>query len=136
MPPICGWEVNIVFEVGPEELFPRYICSLNRSYKFDMQPYETWSERAANNFEDQLDNRDLVRLLIKIAMADATLREKKVLAAYFFNDEIFEEIANKEGVSRERIAQNYKKALKKIKAAAVKIGLPVSTEKYPHRWKL
>jgi len=72
------------FEVGPEELFPRYICSLNRSYKFDLQPYETWSERAADNFAEQLESRDLARLLIKTAMADATLREKRVLAAYFF----------------------------------------------------
>ena len=124
------------FEVGPEVLFPRYICSLNRSYRFDVQPYETWSERAANNFEEQLDNRALARLLIKIGTADTTLREKRVFAAYLFNGETFEEIADKEGVTRERIAQNYKKTLKKIMAAAVKIGLPVSTEKYPHPWKL
>jgi len=117
------------FEVGPEELFPRYICSLNRSYTFDIQPYETWSERAANNFAEQLENRNLARLLIKIGMTGATLREKRVLAAYFFNGEIFEEIANKEGISSARVIQNYKKALNKIKAAAVKIGLSVSTEK-------
>jgi len=117
------------FEVGPEELFPRYICSLNRSYQFDIQPYETWSERAAGNFVEQLGNRDLARLLIKMGMADATFREKRVLAAYFYKGENFEEIAGKEGVTRERVAQNYKKAMKKIKAAAVKLGLPVSIEK-------
>jgi len=129
MPPICGWEVNIVFEVGPEELFPRYICSLNRSYQFDIQPYETWSERAAGNFVEQFENRNLARFLIKIGMTDATLREKRVLAAYIFNGETFEEIADKAGVSPARVMQNYRKALKKIKAAAVKIGLSVSTEK-------
>ena len=77
------------FEVGPEELFPRYICSLNRSYQFDIQPYETWSERAAGNFVEQFENRNLARFLIKIGMTDATLREKRVLAAYIFNGETF-----------------------------------------------
>jgi DNA-directed RNA polymerase specialized sigma24 family protein len=124
------------FQVGPEELFPRYICSLNRSYKFDIQPYETWSERAANNFREQLENSDLARLLIKIAMADATLREKRVLAAYLFNDETFEEIADKEGVTTTRVTQNYRKALKRIVVAAVKIGLPVSPKKMPSPWEL
>jgi len=67
--------------------------SADSSYQFDIQPYETWSERAAGNFVDQLENRDLARLLIKIGMSDATLREKRVFVAYIFNDETFEEIA-------------------------------------------
>ena len=87
-------------------------------------------------FSEQLDNRALARLLIKIGMADTTLREKRVFAAYHFNDETFEEIADKEGVTVTRVKQNYRKTLKKIMAAAVKIGLPVCTEKYPHPWKL
>jgi len=109
---------------------------LNWPDNFDIQPYETWSERAANNFREQLENSDLARLLIKIAMADATLREKRVLAAYLFNDETFEEIADKEGVTTTRVTQNYRKALKRIVVAAVKIGLPVSPKKMPSPWEL
>ena len=116
------------FEVGPEELFPRYICSLNRSYKHEIQPYETWSERASNNFREQIENRDLARFLIKKGMLNATLREKRVLEAYLFNGETFYNIAAKEGISQNAITQTYKKSLKRIIAVAKEYGLPVKKE--------
>jgi transcriptional regulator with XRE-family HTH domain len=114
------------FRVGPEVLFPRYFCSLDRSHKFDIQPYETWSERAADNCGAQLENRDFAWVLIKKGMADATTREIRVFIAYLFNDETFAEIARKEQVSAARVADNFRRALWKIVNAAQKLGFPIN----------
>jgi transcriptional regulator with XRE-family HTH domain len=113
------------FEVGPEDLFPRYICSLNRSYKFEIQPYETWSERAAENCGVQFENQDLVRFLIKTGMAEATPRELRIFAACFFKNKNFAEIARTEEISSKRVIDYFKKSLRRIAAVAQKIGLPI-----------
>jgi transcriptional regulator with XRE-family HTH domain len=116
------------FNVGPEDLFPRYVCSLNRSYKFEIQPYETWSERAADNCGVQLENRDLAWLLIKKGMIDATPREIRVFIGYLFNNETFADIARKECVTTTRVIDNFKKSLRRITDAAQKTGLPIDTK--------
>jgi transcriptional regulator with XRE-family HTH domain len=117
------------FKVGPEDLFPRYVCSLNRSHKFDMQPYETWSERAADNCGAQLENSDLAWVLIKKGMANATSMEIRVFIDYIFNNETFADIARKECVSTTRVIDNFKKSLRRIVGAAQKLGFAIDAER-------
>jgi transcriptional regulator with XRE-family HTH domain len=118
------------FDVSPEDLFPRYVCSFNQSYKFEIQPYETWSERAADNCGVRLENHDLAWLLIKKGMADASSREKRVFIGYLFNNKTFTDIAHKECVTTVRIIQNFKNSLRRITDAAKKIGLPIDTKSW------
>lgn len=116
------------FEVGPEDLFPRYICSLNRTHKFDIQPYETWSERAADNCGEQFAAHDFAWFLIKTGLADATPREIRVFLAVLFYDETFSAIAHREGVTPSRISESFSKSFRRITAAAQKTGLPINTK--------
>jgi transcriptional regulator with XRE-family HTH domain len=116
------------FKVAPEDLFPRYLCSLNRSHKFEIQPYETWSERAADNCGEQFENRDLARLLLKKGMAGATPRERRILTRYIFNNETFADIARKERVTMTSVIANYKRSLRRMAKAALKLGSEIDAE--------
>jgi transcriptional regulator with XRE-family HTH domain len=120
------------FDVSPADLFPRYLCSLNRSYAFEIQPHETWSERAADNCGAQLENRDLARVLVKIGMENATPRERRVFKDCIFNNTSFTEIADKECLSLPCIVADFKKSLRRITKAAQQIGLPIDHD----RWML
>ena len=116
------------FKVCPEDLFPRHVCSLNRSHTFDVQPYETWSERMADNCGDQLENRDLAWTLIKRGLADATPMEIRVFTDFLFNNETFTDIARKECVSITRVIDNFKRALRRIVDAAQKLGFKTNAK--------
>jgi transcriptional regulator with XRE-family HTH domain len=118
------------FKVAPEDLFPRYLCSLNSSYKFDIQPYETWSERAADNCGEQFEIRDLARLLIEKGMADATPREIRVLTGYIVNNETFTDIAIKERVTMTTVIANYRRSLRRMAKAALKLGSKIDAERF------
>jgi len=117
------------FGVGPDDLFPRYVCTLDRTYKFEIQPYETWSERAAENCWAKFENHDLASYLIKVGLADATARELRIFKGHIFDSLPFTEIARKEGITGTRVAGIFAKTLSKIRAVAKKIGLPVANHK-------
>ena len=103
------------FEVGPEVLFPRYVCSLDRSFKHDVLPYETWSERVANGEVGKREKDRIIKQVVVIGFKILTQRERRILVCIYYNDESYEDIGKKEGVSRERIRQIVIKALRRLK---------------------
>ena len=110
------------FEAEPQDLFalPRHT-----PYAFDILPYETWSERTADNCGEQFENRDFALFLIKNGMVDAKPKEIRIFLSVLFHNETFAAIASREGITRSRTAEIFSRAFRRIINAARKIGLPV-----------
>ena len=102
------------FEVGPEVLFPRYICTIDRSFKHEVLPYETWSERVADGSIERLEKNRIIKRTVQTGLNILTEKERRILHSYYFNDESYRQIAIKEGVSVERIRQIVMKALRRL----------------------
>jgi transcriptional regulator with XRE-family HTH domain len=113
------------FSVGPEELFPRYICSLDQSYKFEIEPYEMWSEYAAEDHADRLLRRFYARQILRASQAHLTPRQKKYLTLCVFESHTLAEAASIEGVSYTRAKQILEITLRRLRLAAAKINRPL-----------
>ena len=118
------------FEVGPEVLFPRYICSLDRSFKYEVQPYETWSERVANGSIDRNEDYRMAKRTVLIGLNVLTQRERRILISAFYYDESYAEIARREGVGRATISHIAIKALSRCERALRKNGIKNIGEAY------
>jgi DNA-directed RNA polymerase specialized sigma subunit len=115
------------FGIGPEEIFPRYICALDREYKgykYDIQPYESWSDKASDNCGEQLYSRIVTSKIIKEGLSQVTAREERIFCKIFFDDEILKEVAENEKVSSARVAKLYLRVLNRIRCVAKKYDLP------------
>jgi RNA polymerase sigma factor, sigma-70 family len=105
------------FEVGPEILFPRYICTIDRSFKHEVLPYETWSERVADGNIERSEKDRIIKHTVQTGLNRLTEKERRILVSYYFNGETYRQIAVKEGFSVERVRQIVMKALRRIKVA-------------------
>ncbi|MCL1888900.1 MAG: hypothetical protein FWF99_00145 [Desulfovibrionaceae bacterium] len=105
------------FNVGPEELFPRYYCKINQAppekVKVDVLPYDTWSEKVASG--DFVLKYIYARSILNMGMEHLSAREKRVIKGMFFENETLQDIAIEFHVSCARILQIKEKAIKKLK---------------------
>lgn len=100
-----------------------------------MEPEELWTEKqrgmalASNSREismsedavmqlasgDRLEHNVIASKLVADALTTLSMREQDIIQARFFDGETFEEIGDRQGISKERIRQLEAKALRKLK---------------------
>ncbi len=109
----CAAKLCKFFNVDLEDLFPRYICSLNMSYKFDAVNYETYSERIADSSYKDYENHECIQSLLQNSKLDK--QQKTMLHMYFFMGMSLREIGKSLHRCQENIRKILFKALKKIR---------------------
>lgn len=105
------------FKVTPGDLFPRYICELDRKKTVIFAKFED------NFISDLYDNSDPYVNLVKSERRTALIRsinslqimERKFTCMYFFLGYSYREIATYYNVSVERVRQRIEKSLRKLR---------------------
>ena len=100
-----------LFKATLAELFPRYVCDLNRKTELTSDQILDITTGETTNVERIFLLRDIDK-----ALATLTKRERFVIIETFFNDSTFTEVGACLGVSGGRVRQIQSKALRKIRA--------------------
>ena len=109
----CAAKLCEFFNVDMEDLFPRYICSLNRAYKFDVTDYETYSERIADSSYDNFENIEYVHSLLQ--NTPLSTQQIIMLHMYFYKEMTLREISEKLDICLYKIRSRLVMTLKKIR---------------------
>lgn len=100
------------FNTKVSTLFPRYVCDMNRSFKFDNMPFETWSERTA---EHAFREFELVQTLNHLlSTAAITPMQLRIITCRYLQEMTLAEIAAKEGFTETRVRQVIEKGLTRL----------------------
>lgn len=104
------------FGIEAEDLFPRYSCSLDNAFQFENVPYETYSERISNSTLSQMEDKEYLLKLFVLLLDKypSEIRGVEVLIHWCLG-ETYDEIAKREGVSRERIRNIYIRILRRLR---------------------
>ncbi len=101
------------FGVELYELFPRYACTLKRSFQHEIQPWDSYSEKMASGFVDGLIASEYVhKILLETALTE---KEEQVLNLYFWQNMTIAEIGWKIRRSADLVRQRIAKALRKLR---------------------
>ena len=101
------------FDVSPGELFPRYICEIDRrtKYQFETWPYEMASERMARDPYDEYADTELLDMVLQIL----TRRQAKSVCAHFYLGWTYNDIGEKLGVVAQRAREIVEKSLSRLR---------------------
>lgn len=114
------------FNVEPSDLFPRYACDINRNFKHEVVPYETYTEKLAKSSEDLAALREM-RIEVNKILTDLNKIEREVVIRTFLLNDTLEGIGKNLNMTKERVRQILAKALRRLRH-------PVRSEKLLQFW--
>lgn len=103
------------FNVEASDLFPRYICEINRNFKHEVLPYETYGEKLAKSAEDLAAFREMKKALRKACLSRLTQKELEVIVRMFLLNDTLEGTGKHLNIGKERVRQILLKALSKLR---------------------
>ncbi|MBQ3060226.1 MAG: hypothetical protein IJD16_07955 [Desulfovibrio sp.] len=101
------------FKVGPAELFPRYICKINRAEKFDIDTYITFSETVARDPCEILIQKEYISKII--SSANLTKKEFLILYEIIRCNNTLRAIGKNLKTTPSNVGQIFSRAIRKIR---------------------
>jgi len=116
------------FNASPEELFPRYICTINRSEKFHTNTYTTYSEMIARDPCEIIIEKEYVQNIVR--HAHLTKNELFVVRKIVYWNSTLREVGRELNTSQTQISNIYSRAMRKIR-----IGIREKSFHEMSQWK-
>jgi len=100
-------------DVTPADLYPRYFCDIRKRELFDEDIVSEWQWRPENP-EEALAKKEILEILIKQFNRVLSPEGRRTIICRFFLDETLEEIAKKEGITKEGVRIRVAYALSRL----------------------